>query len=106
MRITVSHNKGQKEAMRIVNETADQFLRPDMPGMLRMVDMKKSWSGNVMSFSLAAKFALMSIPLNGTITVDERDLTIDCELPAFITNLLPEKTIRTTVESKVKGLLT
>lgn len=106
MRITVSHNKGQQEAIRIVNEASDQFLKPDLPGAFRMMDVKKSWSGNAMKFSIEAKAGFISLPLNGVITVNEKDVTIDCELPAFLTKLMPESKIRAGVENKVKGLLT
>ena len=94
MRITVTHTKGQKEAIRIVNEASDQFLKPDLPGVFKLMDVKKSWSGNVMKFSNEARAGFISLPLNGAITVNEKDVTIDCELPAFLTKLMPESKIR------------
>ncbi|MDQ2898256.1 MAG: polyhydroxyalkanoic acid system family protein [Acidobacteriota bacterium] len=106
MRITVAHNKGQKEAMRLVDETSDQLLRPDVPGMLRMVDIKKNWVGNTMNFSMAAKLGFISTPLHGTVVVADKDVVIEIELPAFLTKLFPETSIRSGIETKIKGLLT
>ena len=106
MRITVTHAKGKKEAIRIVTEASDQFVKPDLPGIFKLMDVKKSWSGNVMTFSIEAKAGFISLPLNGAVTVNDKDVIIDCELPAFLTKLMPESKIRAGVENKVKGLLT
>ena len=104
MRITVSHNKGQKEAMRIVGDATDQILRPVFSGPIRMSDVRKTWDGPRLSFSLRAGVGTMQVPIQGWILATDTDITIDCDLPAFLELLLPAS-FRSSVQAAVGGLL-
>lgn len=104
MRITVSHDKGKQEAMRIVNGAADQVLRPIFTGPLQMSDVQKCWNGSTMEFSLTAGLSAVRVPIKGSILVEEHQIIVDCDLPAFLENLLPESA-RSGVQSAVRGLL-
>ena len=106
MRITVSHDKGKDEAIRIVNDAADQMLRPLFSGPLRMSNVRKQWNGSTLDFSLSAGVGgAIAVPINGSIIVTERDITIDCALPAFIDRLLPESGLKAGVQAAIRGLL-
>lgn len=105
MRITVSHNKTKEEVIKAVDQASDQVLTPVIPGPVRMTDVHKNWNGPQMNFSLTAKMGIMSTPIKGSVLVTDRDVTIECDLPSFLSRLLPESTIRTGIESKVRGLL-
>jgi hypothetical protein len=105
MRVTISHDKGQKEAMRIVDQSAQDLMSGIPTGPVRITDPEKSWNGNTMNFSFRAKMGLFRTSVQGTVFVTEKDATIEIELPGFLKNLLPEDKIRAAVETKVKGLL-
>jgi hypothetical protein len=106
MRITVSHDSGKAEAMRAVNGAVDQVLRPIFAGPLPMSSVHKQWRGDTLEFSVSAGLAgAMRTPIAGRITVDERDVTIEVDLPPWLEKLLP-KSVRSGVESAVRGLLT
>ena len=105
MRVTISHDKGQKEAMRIIDQSAQDLLSGIPTGPVRITDSKKSWDGNTMNFSFRAKMGLFSSSVRGTVLVTEKDVTIDVELPGIVKNLVPEEKIRATLETKAKGLL-
>ena len=106
MRVTVSHDKGKEEATRIVNDAADQILRPLFSGPIRMGDVRKQWNGSTLEFSLSASVGgAMAIPVNGSIIVTERDITIDIPLPAFLEKLLPASGVKAGVQAAIRGLL-
>lgn len=105
MRITVSHNKTRQEVMKIVDESTDQMFR-GLPGSpIQVLEQQKSWSGDTMNFSLTGKMGMFTAPLRGTVTVTDKDVTIECELPAILKNFIPEQKIQAGIESRVKGLL-
>ena len=105
MRVTVSHDRGKEEATRIVNDAADQILRPLFSGPLRMSDVRKQWNGSTLDFSLTASLGGIAAPIKGSIIVTERDITVDCALPAFLERLLPESAVKAGVQAAVRGLL-
>jgi len=106
MRITVSHNKGKEEAMRLVDSATDTVLRPMFSGALQMTDVQKYWSGSRLIFSLMAGLGgVARVPIKGWILATDTDITIDCDLPAFIENLLPQS-VRSNVQNAVRKLLT
>ena len=104
MRITVSHNKGKEEAMRLVDSATDTVLRPMFSGPIQMTDVQKHWSGSRLIFSLMAGMGIARVPIKGWILATDTDITIDCDLPAFIENLLPQS-VRSNVQSAVRKLL-
>ena len=55
MRITIAHEKGQKEAMRIIDRSAADLVRSIPAGPVKIVDPEKTWKGNIMSFSFKGK---------------------------------------------------
>jgi len=104
MRITVSHNRGKEEAMRIVDDATDQMLRPVFSGLVHMSDFQKQWNGSRLTFSLMAGMAALRVPIKGWILATDIDITIDIDLPAFIEKLLPQS-VRSNVQAAVRGLL-
>ncbi len=104
MRITVSHNRGKEEAMRIVDDATDQMLRPVFSGLVHMSDFQKQWNGSRLTFSLMAGMAALRVPIKGWILATDTDITIDIDLPAFIEKLLPQS-VRSNVQAAVRGLL-
>ena len=104
MRITVSHNKGKEEAMRIVDDATDQMLRPLFSGLVHMSDFQKQWNGSRLTFSLMAGMAALRVPIKGWILATDTDITIDIDLPTFIEKLLPQ-IVRSNVQAAVRGLL-
>lgn len=104
MRVTVSHNKGKQEAMRIVDGALDRILRPDLLFQIPMTDVARNWDGSTLHFSLVIRLAV-NVPVRGTVAVTDTEITIECQLPVLLTQFIPEKTIESGVESKVRGLL-
>jgi hypothetical protein len=106
MRVTVSHNKTQQEAMRAVDQAADDVLRGMASGPLQIVDQTKSWKGNILHFTVKGRMAVFAATAVGTIEVTDKEVIIDVDLPGILTKMIPEEKIRAGIQTKVKGLLT
>lgn len=105
MRVTIAHNKGRQEAINLVEKAADQFLRTPPPPPLQIEDARRSWNGDTMDFSLTGRMSVLRVPIQGKVMVTEKDVIIECELPGMLTKLIPEETIRHTIEQRTRGLL-
>ena len=71
---------------------------------LQITNEKRQWQGSTLVFSFDAKAGVLSAPIQGTIEVTDRDLTINVDL-GLLENLLSGG-IGRTIETRVKGLLT
>jgi Putative polyhydroxyalkanoic acid system protein (PHA_gran_rgn) len=105
MRITVSHNKGQQEAIKIVDGATDQVVRSIFSGALQMSDFRKEWNGPQMTFSVNAGLGGFRAPINGSILVTDSDITLDCVLPALLESLASAG-VRDHVQGVLRGVLT
>jgi len=105
MRITIAHGKTKQEATEAVDQAIDAAFRDLSLGPLKFTDHQKSWKGSVMSFSLNARLGFLANPIRGTVEVTDRDITIDADL-ALLNKLIPEERVRTSIETRVRGLLT
>jgi Putative polyhydroxyalkanoic acid system protein (PHA_gran_rgn) len=104
MRITISHNKSKERAIQMVDQAIEDAFTGLALGPIQIVNQQKSWSGSVMKFSLTAKMGFLKNPVAGTVEVTDRDVTIDADL-GMLNRFIPEDKVRTTVEMKVRGLL-
>ncbi len=105
MRVTVSHNKPKEEIIRSVDRSFDDFFKG--PGFipLQIVNQRRSWQGNTLTFSFDAKAGILSTPIKGFVEVTDKDVTVDADL-GLLEKLLPTKQARQAIEGKVRGLLT
>jgi hypothetical protein len=105
VRITVAHTKSKEEIKRVVDRSFDDLFKGVASMPLQLVDEKRQWAGDVLSFSFGAKVAMMTSPIRGTIQVTERDVTIDADF-GLLEKLLPAAQAKAAIENRVKGLLT
>ena len=108
MTIIVPHRTTAEKAMAIVDRSSnDLFDIGGSPGAsaVELVDKKKSWNGRLMDFSLSARLGFISLPISGTVAVDDVNVTIQCELPKLVNQFIGEEKIRAGIERKVRGML-
>lgn len=105
MRITVSHNRSKEEVMQSVDRSFNELFQGIVILPLKFVEEQRSWQGSTLTFSLTAKMGLVSTPIKGTVEVTDRDLTINVDLGLF-ERLIPAKTAREAISSRIRGLLT
>ena len=106
MRITVTHNKSKQEVIQRVNDSVDEFFRGvPLPGF-QVTGQRKSWNGDTLDFAFTAKVGFMSQPMSGKVVVNEHDLTVDIDLPPFLSRLIPDDKMKSAVQARIRGLLT
>lgn len=106
MRITVSHNKNAGEVRRSIDKSFDDIFGGLPIGPVQITDEQRTWNGSTMNFNFNARAAFMVVPIKGLVTVEDHLVTLEVDLPAFLNKLIPEETMKTAVEGKVRGLLT
>ncbi len=104
MTIIVAHDSTQQAAIKTIDDAANKLMAGTGNASIKVVDQKKSWDGPKMSFSLTGKVGFISVPLTGTLTVDDKNVTLECELPPMVKNFVGEDKARAMVEEKLKAL--
>jgi hypothetical protein len=104
VRITVSHNRPKEEVMQSVDRSFNDLFQGIVILPLKFVEEQRSWQGSTLTFLLTAKMGLVSTPIKGTVEVTDRDLTIDVDL-GLLERLIPAKTAREVIGSRIRGLL-
>jgi hypothetical protein len=104
MRITVSHNRSKAEIIESVDRSFNEMFQGVSGLPVRLVVKQRSWQGSILSFSLTAKWGLLSTPIEGTVTVTDQDVTVEADL-GLLNRLIPEKTAREVIGNRIKGVL-
>lgn len=104
MRVTVTHNKTEQQVKDAVDHSMDQVFSAVALGAVEFTDQHRHWHGNTMAFSLTARMGFIKTPIKGTVDVRASDLTIDVDL-GVLENLIPQETVRASLEHRVRGLL-
>jgi hypothetical protein len=104
MRITISHNRSKAEIMESVDRSFNKMFQGVSGLPVRLVVKERSWQGSILTFSLTAKWGLLSTPIEGTVTVTDQDVTVDADL-GRVRGLFPEKLVREVIGDRIKGLL-
>ncbi len=105
MRITITHNKPVDEIKSRLDRGIEEVFKGLPISAVEIADTRHGWTGNTLDFSFTAKAGFISVPIKGQAVVEEKLLTLDIELPAFVGNFIPEEKVRAAVEGQVKGLL-
>jgi hypothetical protein len=104
MRITISHNRSKAEIIESVDRSFNEMFQSISGLPVRLVVKQRSWQGSILSFSLTAKWGLLSTPIEGTVTVTDQDVTVEADL-GLLNRLIPEKTAREVIGNRIKGVL-
>ena len=105
MRVTVSHNKGLQGAVKIVNDSADQLMASAATGPVTISDVERRWEGSTMHFSFKGRMGFFSSAVKGYVQCNEKDVTIEVDLPPALKAFVPEEKMKAQVEGRVRGLL-
>jgi hypothetical protein len=103
--VVVPHHTTVEEAIGKVDRSANGLFGDVGGGMVELVDRKQSWNGSSMDFSLTAPVGFISLPISGTVVIDEINVTLHCELPALAKNFLGEDKIQADLDRRVRAML-
>jgi hypothetical protein len=104
MKVVVAHHSTEQAVVKTVDQASDKLFSGGIKN-IQIVDQKRTWNGPVMSFCLTAKLGFISVPLAGTMAVDETNVTLECEVPPLVKHLMGEERFRAMMEENVQGLL-
>jgi hypothetical protein len=104
MIVIVPHRTTQEKAIVTIDKAVDDLLGMGSKS-ITLIDQKRTWTGPRMDFSLTGKVGFISVPLSGSILVDDVNVTVDVELPAMAKNFIGEDKIRAGVEQRLRGIL-
>ena len=89
-----------------MDDSATELFKGAPGTGIQIVDQQKEWKGDTMYFSFTGKMGLFSTPLKGWVEVKEKEVTVECDLPALLQKFVPEDKMRAGIETRVRGLLT
>jgi hypothetical protein len=104
MKAVVTHGTTREKAIEVVDRSANNLFDFGSRSVI-LADQTHSWNGPVMNFSVVVKAGFIALPLAGTVTVDDVNVTIECELPGLVKNFIGEDKLRGDIERHVSALL-
>ena len=105
MTIIIPHRTTAENAILMVDRSANTLFEGAGGSPVELVDRKKNWNGPVMDFSLTARMGFVSVPISGTVAVDDVNVTVQCELPGIVKQFIGEDKIRAGMDRKIRGML-
>src|SRR6185312_10258714 len=106
MRVDVTHQLGKEAAVPVMDRCLDHLLGGVGGSSIEILDKRKSWNGSSMRFSFTGKVGYISVPLAGTIDVNDANVIVDMDLPPVVKTFVGEEKIRRLVETNVREMLT
>lgn len=104
MRVTISHDIGQAEAIRRVNEGTEKLFQSAGSSGVEIRNLERSWDANTLTFSFTGKMGPFTAPIRGTVLGAETELTIDVEL-GIVAKFMPEDKLRRDIEAGARKML-
>jgi len=101
MRVEIAHQLGKEGAMQVIDRCLDRLLG-GFGSNIQIVDQKTSWNGSNMEFSFTGKVGYISVPLAGTIDVNDANVIVDMELPPMVKSFIGEEKIHRIVETNIR----
>lgn len=105
MKVIVPHYTTIREAVVIVDRSADGLFESVTSSSVRLANRRRGWSGPRMDFSLTARVGFISMPIAGKVIIDDLNVTVHCDLPAVVKTFVGEDKIRAGVERKIRAML-
>lgn len=110
MTVAIPHHKTKAEVIGLLDAAVDKLFTEGVGETVKLVEPKKEWTESTnpfstMTFSVTAKIGFISVPVAGTMAVDDENVIIDCELPAMAKNFLGEEKIRKGITEKITEII-
>jgi hypothetical protein len=104
MILVVPHHRTREEAVALI--AADDDLFAGVAGSsVEIVDQKKEWTGSSMAYSFVGRVGFISVPLSGTLEVDEVNVTVTSDLPSMVKNFVGEEKVASAIEKQLRRVL-
>ena len=104
MRVSVAHSTSRAKAISAIDTFLDGLMGQGFSGGVKVQNPEKSWSGNQMDFSFYAKKGLFGTTINGSVTVTDKNVVLESQLPGMVTTFVSEDEIKETIREKLEEL--
>lgn len=104
MIIIVPHLRTKDQAIALI-AGSDNLFAGAAGSSVEIVDQRMEWSGSTMEFSFTGRLGFISVPLSGTLEVDEVNVTVMSELPPKVKSFLGEAKVASSIEKQLRRLL-
>lgn len=105
MRLEIEHDLSEEAAREKINGFLDQLSSTDLLAGVKLSNPKMVWTGNVMDLSFRLNKGFLRVNVDGTLTVTDKSVIIEINIPAIVTSFIPEKDIARRIESQARSLL-
>jgi hypothetical protein len=106
MTVIIPHGTTAAKAIAIVDNSANSLFESTAGPHVQLTDKTRSWNGPTMDFGLTARVGFISVPISGTVVVDDTNVTVNCQLPALVNQFIGEEKIRAGLDRRVRAMLT
>lgn len=106
MTVIIPHGTTAEKAKATVDSSANSLFESVAGPHVALIDTTRSWNGPVMNFALTARLGFISVPISGTLVVDDTNVTVNCQLPALVNQFIGEGKIRDGLDGKIRAMLT
>jgi hypothetical protein len=105
MQIEQRHDLGQREAIARIDRFLDELMQRQPPGGITIKSARKDWTGNRMSFSIAASKGFFGTTIEGVMEVSADRVVVDSDLPALVKGIVGEDRIREVIAGELGRIL-
>lgn len=105
MKVVVPHHSTREAAKPVMDKALDHLFGEAGNASIQIVDQRKVWEGSLMIFSFTGKLGFITVPLAGTIGVDDTHVTVDFELPGMLKTFVGEDKVRTIVDENLRKMV-
>jgi hypothetical protein len=104
MRIERTIQCGRAAGIQKVDAFIDRLSQVPIAEGISIKDVSKSWSDNLLTFSLKARKGFFGATIAGTALVNDDSAILELELPALLKAVVPEDQIRATINKEFDKL--
>lgn len=104
MILIVPHYKTREEAMARIAADEDLFAGA-AGGSVQILDQRREWQGSTMAYSFVGRLGFISVPMSGTVEVDDVNVTVRSELPPMVVSFIGEEKVAAGIEKQLRRVL-
>jgi len=105
MKLIVPHGKTRAEVTEKLDKGIDGLFAGAVGSSIEIANSRKEWVGSTLHFWFTSRLGFISLPINGTVDVDDTNAVLEVELPALVKNFVGEDRVAANVEKRIQAML-
>lgn len=107
MTAIVPHQKTREQAREAVSAAVADLLAH--LGPVQLENEIRAWAsnpaGDTLTFSALVRYGFIAVPVAGSVVVDDRNITLETELPGAVKQFIGEEKVRGAIVKKLSSQL-